>query len=320
MLANRFLRGSIAVIAVASLLALVNIYKGDRYTAANGSVNNRNSGGTAAPPVPTAVAGTSESDDSRPHGPDQSSPRAATIDDVQSRLLSFGTSHSTTEFTDDSIYPNHRNYAESDSPLSSSPEAQDEVDHVPRFWSLANAGGVVRIASDFRRVWHGSASVLLQAEQPIHPTTQAGVIQVSSATPFRDKRIRYSGSLRLEMKDMREPASAMIWIRVDDASGRVVAFQNTLGQLRFHNSAWQQAVVIIDIPPEAFSLHYGASLFGNGALWVDGLLFEEVDEATPATAAPMTRLVFNRVPSPKEILRMPVNLDFEETRSTSEPQ
>lgn len=209
--------------------------------------------------------------------------------------------------------------------LADGTSGADETERlVPRFWTLGSAtlsssvGDFIQFASDFERVWHGSASVLIRAKQTIDRTATAGVVQIASAETFKDTRVRYSGFLQVTSIDRNVPASAMIWIRADDASGRVVAFQNTMGRQRFESGSWHTAAIVIDIPEEAYTLYYGASLVGNGSVWIDSLSFEQVSEEVAPTSLPSSLVIFNRVPAPAEILESPTNLDFEEIHPVSE--
>lgn len=218
--------------------------------------------------------------------------------------------------------PTTSNPSPQDSHVANGTSGADEAERlVPRFWTLGSAtlsssvGDFIQFASNFQHVWHGSASVLIRAKQPIDRTATAGVVQVASAVSFRDTRVRFSGFLQVASIDRNVPASAMIWIRADDPSGRVVAFQNTLGRHRFESGNWHAASIVIDIPIEAYTLHYGASLVGNGSVWIDLLSFEEVSEEIPLTSRPFSVVIFNRVPAPGEILQSPTNLDFEENHS-----
>ena len=326
MLTNRPLKAIVAAISAGALLLLVVVYVNDENIEEESAARVSEQADRATSVPKNQLAQSSESDDSRQANIAFADVPAVSIDAPPGAPASVANPITKIDAQVDQDDSEQETFSASDAPSAVSPSVDNTVGLVPRFWTLGSAtlstsvGDFVQIASDFNRVWNGTASVALQAIQPILPTTTAGVVQVSSAEPFRDRRLRYSGFLQVESMDGSNPASAMIWIRADDATGRVVAFQNTMGRLRFPNSAWQKASIVIDIPPGAFSLHYGASLVGSGSVRIDSLSFEEVSEETPLTSRPFSQQIFNRVPAPNEILTMPTNLDFEETRPASELQ
>ena len=196
---------------------------------------------------------------------------------------------------------------------------------VPTFWVLGSStfstsvAEFVEYSSDFERVWQGGAGVSIRAIRPIDQSATAGIVQLASAIPYQGTRVRYSGYLQAASRNPTAPASAMIWIRADDATGRVVAFQNTLGRLRFEGVGWQQASIVIDIPRGARTLYYGASLVGYGEAWVDSLSIEKASNDTPTSARPYSAVTYNPVPQASRVLAEPVNLDFEQYQAL-EPQ
>lgn len=202
---------------------------------------------------------------------------------------------------------------------SSDEAAPDERElHVPLHWGFysitfdALVDDYVGMSSAFDRVWNGSASVSVSAKQPIRPNATAGIFQYVSTEPWLGKRIRYSGYIQVESMEPDSPASGFIWIRVDDVSGRVVAFQNTIGRFEFPVATWQEVSIVIEIPDDAWTLHYGANLFGSGSVWIDSLSIEEVGPEVPTTGRPYPHANFNPVPPRDQVLGAPSNLDFEQ--------
>ncbi len=198
------------------------------------------------------------------------------------------------------------------------PRVDDDVSRwIPRDWGLGSPSANASVdlyyqfESDFETVLDGNASVSIRSVHPVEPHWTAGIWQIVDAEAFRSQRLKYSGILRTESTSPEAAASAMLWLRADDEIGRVVAFQNSIGQFVSQEGAWSEAAIVIEIPATASSIHYGASLMGNGTAWVDRLSVESVDLTYPTTAPPYGRQTFNRVPNPDQVLMMPSNLGFE---------
>jgi hypothetical protein len=141
------------------------------------------------------------------------------------------------------------------------------------------------------------------------PVSFGGLSQVSSAAPFRGKRVRFSAGLMTEaVADW-----AGLWMRADDASGRMVAFDNMQRpdrQLK-GTHAWENYSVVLDIPESAVVIQYGVILQGRGKTWIDGVRVESVGPNIPVTSKVALRSVFNPAADPAR-LPAPRNLDFEE--------
>ena len=217
-----------------------------------------------------------------------------------------------------------RGVLETNATLSVPSDRDASEDLIPTFWALGSPSfstsvqDFIHYGSDFERVWNGTASVRIEAKQPIDRAATAGIFQISSANDFADKRLKYSGRLIVKSFSGFDSASAMIWFRADDKAGRVLAFQNTLGRLRFSELTWREASIVIDVPPKAYSIHFGASLVGSGTVWVDSLSLEVVSDDIEPTAKPYSLVTFNRVPDQAILLDQPTNLDFEVTRQRPE--
>lgn len=95
----------------------------------------------------------------------------------------------------------------------------------------------------------------------------ATLMQSISAMPFLGKRLR----LRAQLRAADVPDAATIWMRVDDAGKRMVAFDNmeergTEGVLT-GTADWSTREIVLDVPEEAVSIHYGFYLRGAGQCW-----------------------------------------------------
>ncbi|MEK4628573.1 hypothetical protein MKZ17_10235 [Solibacillus sp. FSL R7-0682] len=66
---------------------------------------------------------------------------------------------------------------------------------------------------------------------------------------------------------------------------------------------WNYYSIVLDVPEESTSIHFGILLVGSGEIWIDGVKFEEVDRTVPST---------NMASSPDDLPLEPINLGFDE--------
>jgi hypothetical protein len=118
------------------------------------------------------------------------------------------------------------------------------------------------------------------------PASQTGVMMQSiDAAPYRGTILRFSAELRSE-----DVGSGSIWMRIDPASGRFLRFDNMLQRgddaaLRGRRD-WREVEVVLDVPQEAASIHYGMLLVGRGRLWARNFRLEPTDDASLTAGLP----------------------------------
>lgn len=122
------------------------------------------------------------------------------------------------------------------------------------------------------------------------------LMQSIAADLFRGQRVRLGAELKAE--DVT--GAATLWLRADAAYGKTLAFDNM--EKRPTNGAltgtvdWTRREVVLDVPAEAESLHFGFYLRGSGAIRARSFDFQQVDDSVSTTPAqPPSR---------------PINLDF----------
>jgi hypothetical protein len=137
--------------------------------------------------------------------------------------------------------------------------------------------------------------------------------QVADASPYRGKRLRLSGQLKtLKMLT----GSGALWLRVDgpphygERHGQVLAMDNMAQRPVKGTTNWTHYEIVLDVPPEAVTLHYGALVDGEGQLWVDSLTLETVSLEVPLTGTPLPA----RTPAARRSPPAPQNLDFDKLR------
>lgn len=109
------------------------------------------------------------------------------------------------------------------------------------------------------------------------------LMQSIVADDFRGRRVRLSSELRAE----NVTGAATIWLRADGAQGQCLTFDNmekrvTNGVLA-GTTGWSRRDIVLDIPQEADSLHFGFYLRGSGTAYARGFELQEVDETVGIT-------------------------------------
>lgn len=109
------------------------------------------------------------------------------------------------------------------------------------------------------------------------------LMQSVSGVPYHGKRLEISADLATE----RVSHGATIWVRVDKSPGEVLIFDNLKqhpdGWL-FGDNSWTKRRIILDVPPEGVSLHFGFFLKGKGSVWAANFDLTVVDNSVPLTA------------------------------------
>jgi hypothetical protein len=138
----------------------------------------------------------------------------------------------------------------------------------------------------------------------------ATIMQSILADEFRGQNLRLTARIRTEDADC-----GTIWMRVDGPPGA--------SSLRFDNlmerttdgplsgtSAWTERQIILDIPDEAQSVHYGFFLKGYGRVSARSFRLDAADRAV-ATTDSLPRRNGSALPRSVNLPR-PTNLDFSE--------
>ena len=189
--------------------------------------------------------------------------------------------------------------------------ADPSASELPPHWRLGgSASEAYALSLDRSTVWNGSGSAMLASITPdASPYSFGALVQTVSAAPFRKKRIELSAFVKTD----EALAGAALWIRADDASSTVVAFDNMNVRMIRRATPWTRRAIVIDIPAEAEVISFGGLLNGRGRLWIDDIQITEADAAATPTSRPMPRLSVARPSSATEssVSAEPLNLDFE---------
>jgi hypothetical protein len=112
----------------------------------------------------------------------------------------------------------------------------------------------------------------------------ATLMQSVDAADYRGRRIRLSAELSGEGIDQ-----GAIWMRVDDAAGKTLAFDNLFSRgaegVVTGTIGWTERSIVLDVGAEAASLHFGAMLKGVGRLWARRFRLDEAEETDQPIAS-----------------------------------
>ncbi|WP_411036475.1 glyoxalase superfamily protein [Shinella sp. BYT-45] len=131
----------------------------------------------------------------------------------------------------------------------------------------------------------------------------ACLMQSIEADSYRGATISLAASIRAEDANV-----GTIWMRIDGEPGSTLRFDNMLSRTEngaiYGTSGWIERSVILDVPEEATSIHFGFFLKGYGKVWARNFRLETVAQGTRTTE--MAPQASERKPLPSK----PTNLDF----------
>lgn len=124
----------------------------------------------------------------------------------------------------------------------------------------------------------------------------AVLMQSILADPYRGRRLKLTAELCTE-----DAETATLWMRIDPAEGRYLRFDNLMrrpGGPLTGSTGWTERHIVLDVPDNAETVHYGFFLQGSGRVWARRFSLEAVSAEIATTEA-----------EPR-YLSGPTNLDF----------
>lgn len=195
---------------------------------------------------------------------------------------------------------------------------------VPKNWYLDGPGWQNYVfQSSASPVHEGHASAALIAANSARDCVEphacfADFVQISLAGSFSGHRLRFSGYLRTLFESSAPFTSASLWLRIEDANGLVIAFQNLAGRSVPNNTDWAKYDIVMDVPDNAAVMFYGAYVNSPGSLWADDLNFEVVNGSVALTKPPIIPGTIVPFDAGRAFV-VPINLGFEETERRPRP-
>jgi hypothetical protein len=170
---------------------------------------------------------------------------------------------------------------------------------VPPGWTIAGtAPADYDVSVDNSTAPNGKRSALIIAKPGAKSDGFGTLMQVVAADDYRGARLKLSGYLRTESVNR-----AQMWMRVDGANGKAVAFDNMDSRPVTGTTGWMRYDIVLDVPPDSVDIAFGFLLISRGKVWGNDFRFDKVGATVPVTV------------SGPPLPRAPANLDFEESDS-----
>ncbi|GKV67116.1 hypothetical protein NCCP2331_32690 [Sporosarcina sp. NCCP-2331] len=165
-------------------------------------------------------------------------------------------------------------------------------------WMLSGTNIELYEAKLDTQVFHsGKQSAVLYSTGENSEEQFATLMQEFQSAVYNGKRVRLSCYLKSE-----NATKCGAWMRIDNASSDPIQFDNMDSRAISGTTEWNHYAIVLDVPPESMSIHFGVLLIGKGKVWMDGFRFDEVDLNVPLT----NMLSKERLP------KQPSNLSFTE--------
>jgi hypothetical protein len=184
---------------------------------------------------------------------------------------------------------------------------------VPPGWFRVGGNVASYVVGIDSRNMHGGSAALAIGGTDTSVLRFNGVGQQIQADDYRGKRIRLRGWVRhvgIVGSDIG------LWMRID-GPGLTLGFDNFSTRSLVGTADWHQVEIILDVPPNAIGIAWGALMSGKGELLVDDMSFDVVPATGPTTNQPLEPIevpidsaTFAQVYA--NAAKSPVNLNFEQ--------
>lgn len=172
------------------------------------------------------------------------------------------------------------------------PAINDARHRPPTGWLLAGDSPTDYLAHVDAGPQAGTASGCLRSQRS--PQRRFGTLmQQFAARAWRGRRLRLVASVRLHDVAGR----AGLWMRIDGARGRILAFDNMQDRPLAGTQDWTQLTIVLDVPRNAQLIAFGVLLAGTGQVWIADVQMDAVGKGVALTGT-------GALPA------APVNLDF----------
>ncbi|TAE27572.1 MAG: peptidase S41 [Cytophagales bacterium] len=101
---------------------------------------------------------------------------------------------------------------------------------------------------------------------------------------FGGKRLTLTGYVKTEGTGQKPDTWAGLWMRVDNAAGEMLEFDNSQNRGIKGTTGWKQYTIELPLPDDAHTLHIGGLVVGLGTAWFDN--FSLTVDGQPYTTAP----------------------------------
>lgn len=172
---------------------------------------------------------------------------------------------------------------------------------LPQGWeSFSHTPAAYRATVDTELAQQGHRSGRLDSASQTESRHWASLFQKVSAKEYRGRRVVLKGYLRAA----GVAGWSGLFLRVDDAEERALAFDNSSENPLRGDTSWVPYTIELDVPHQAAELHFGLILSGSGRVWLDNVSLQAVGPTRPGQEI-IGQLRHRQLPE------KPVNLDFE---------
>ena len=191
--------------------------------------------------------------------------------------------------------PNKREPAEYRNLVWYNISMSSNTNHVPQGWISGGSNpSDYELAIDTETFHTKSPSGIVKSTKN-DPSGFATLMQEFKAKKYLGKRMRLKAFIKTKNVD----DWAGLWMRVDGAGHEVLGFDNMKNRSLKGTNDWKQYEIVLDVPKESKLIAFGVLLSGNGHVWIDDIVFEEVTKAVESTNM--------EIPLPSS----PTNLNFQ---------
>lgn len=183
--------------------------------------------------------------------------------------------------------------------LQKTEDGQMTISNLVKGWILSGSNPESYEMKTDSQVFHsGTKSGYLASTLSVGEGQFGTMMQSFSAEQWHGKRIKLSCFLKTDKVN-----KCGAWCRVDNHIGDTLQFDNMYNRSIHGTTNWNYYTIVLDVPEESASIHFGVMLIGSGKVWADSFQFEEVELEIPTT---------NMLTKNEELPLEPINLGFDE--------
>ena len=164
-----------------------------------------------------------------------------------------------------------------DIPVVSAPIDKNDV--IPEGWFKSGTEpqdyiiGIDRNMSE-----NGSSSAYIKSKE-LKPSGSCDLTQEIKADNYQGERVRLTGYAKTKFVSYW----AGLFMLVEDASGRIISFDNMQNRPIVGSSDWIKYEIVLEIPKNSSKILFGFSLHGKGEIWIDDFKLLVVNNTVPLT-------------------------------------
>ncbi|MEO7493881.1 MAG: transcriptional regulator [Massilia sp.] len=156
----------------------------------------------------------------------------------------------------------------------------------PPGWILAGASPTEYTSGIDAHNVDGVTGAKFIAQNSGEGASWATLMQMISAEQYRGKRVRFQA--RVKTEDVSGWAG--LWLRVDNAVNKPVAFYNSQDKPIKGSTGWSMRSVVLDVPIDAGAIAFGVIDNGKGKVWLDAISLEAVGSDVEVSVFPTPSL------------------------------